>query len=62
MHNFWCIIILIEYIDLQVGEIIEELKSLDIYDNTIIIISSDNGPTYAGGVDYEYFNSTWNQN
>tara|TARA_B100000579_G_scaffold117122_1_gene93970 strand:+ start:6257 stop:7783 length:1527 start_codon:yes stop_codon:yes gene_type:complete len=49
---------MIEYIDLQVGEIIEELKSLDIYDNTIIIISSDNGPTYAGGVDYEYFNST----
>ena len=49
---------MIEYIDIQVGEIIETLKSLDIYENTIIIISSDNGPTYAGGVDFNFFNST----
>ena len=49
---------MIEYIDIQVGEIIEQLKRLNIYDNTIILITSDNGPTYAGGVDFEYFNST----
>tara|TARA_Y100000591_G_scaffold99538_1_gene84516 strand:+ start:1179 stop:1883 length:705 start_codon:yes stop_codon:yes gene_type:complete len=49
---------MIEYIDIQVGEIVEQLKRLDIYDNTIILITSDNGPTYAGGVDFEYFNST----
>ena len=49
---------MIEYIDIQVGEIVEQLKRLNIYDNTIILITSDNGPTYAGGVDFEYFNST----
>ena len=49
---------MIEYIDIQVGEIIEQLKRLNIYDNTVILITSDNGPTYAGGVDFEYFNST----
>ena len=49
---------MIEYIDLQIGDIILQLKKLKIYDNTVIIITSDNGPTYAGGVDFEYFNST----
>ena len=49
---------MIEYIDIQVGEIVEQLKRLNIYDNTIILITSDNGPTYAGGVDFNYFNST----
>tara|TARA_Y100000768_G_scaffold388807_1_gene387359 strand:- start:3216 stop:4745 length:1530 start_codon:yes stop_codon:yes gene_type:complete len=49
---------MIEYIDIQVGEIVEQLKRLKIYDNTIIMITSDNGPTYAGGVDFDYFNST----
>ena len=27
-------------------------------DNTIVIVSSDNGTTYAGGVDYDFFDST----
>tara|TARA_B100001057_G_scaffold273444_1_gene273794 strand:- start:18676 stop:20196 length:1521 start_codon:yes stop_codon:yes gene_type:complete len=49
---------MIEYIDIQVGEIIDQLKRLDVYDNTVILLTSDNGPTYAGGVDFEYFNST----
>ena len=49
---------MIEYIDIQVGEIIAQLKRLNIYDNTVIMLTSDNGPTYAGGVDFEYFNST----
>ena len=30
------IIYMIEYIDLQVGEIIEELKSLDIYESLLL--------------------------
>ena len=49
---------MIEYIDIQVGEIVAQLKRLNIYDNTVILLTSDNGPTYAGGVDFEYFNST----
>ena len=48
---------MITYLDDQVGEIIRKLKELGIYKNTIIIFTSDNGPTYTGGVDAEYFNS-----
>ena len=39
--------------------VIETLKELNIYDNTVIILSSDNGPTYTGGVDFEYFQSSF---
>lgn len=49
---------MISYLDNQVGEIIESLKEKGIYENTIIIFSSDNGPTYLGGVDYDYFESS----
>ena len=49
---------MISYLDQQVGELINLLKSEGIYDNTLIVFTSDNGPTYAGGVDPEYFNST----
>ena len=49
---------MIEYIDIQVGEIVQQLKDKGIYENTIIMLTSDNGPTYAGGVDFKYFNST----
>ncbi len=45
---------MIEYIDIQVGEIIQKLKDEGIYENTIIMFTSDNGPTYAGGVDANY--------
>lgn len=48
---------LISYMDEQVGELIEKLKDLDLYDNTLIIFTSDNGPTFTGGVDPEYFDS-----
>lgn len=48
---------MINYLDDQLGELIAELKKQGIYENTLIIFSSDNGPTYAGGVDPEYFNS-----
>ena len=48
---------MISYLDDQVGEIVAKLKELNLYDNTLIIFSSDNGPSYVGGVDAEYFNS-----
>ena len=48
---------MISYLDDQVGEIVQKLKDLDLYDNTIIVFTSDNGPTYTGGVDAAYFNS-----
>ena len=48
---------MISYLDEQVGELVEKLKELDLYDNTLIIFSSDNGPTYAGGADTPFFDS-----
>jgi len=48
---------MISYLDMQVGEIVTKLKELGIYDNTLIIFTSDNGPTYTGGVDAKFFNS-----
>lgn len=49
---------MITYLDQQLGELVELLKKKGIYDNTIIMVSSDNGPTYTGGVDYEFFESS----
>jgi arylsulfatase len=39
----------IEEIDWSTGQIISALKEMDIYDNTIIIFTSDNGPWLAYG-------------
>ncbi len=49
---------MITYLDDQLGEIIAELKKQGVYENTIIILSSDNGPTYTGGVDFDFFESS----
>ena len=35
---------MISYFDHQVGELVKELKQLGIYENTLIIVTSDNGP------------------
>jgi len=48
---------MISYLDDQVGRLVKQLKSLDIYKNTLIIFTSDNGPTYNGGTDTPWFNS-----
>lgn len=37
---------MISYFDHQVGLLVEELKRLGIYDDTIIFFTSDNGPTH----------------
>lgn len=44
-------------LDHYVGEIVQKLKDLGVYDNTIIIFSSDNGPHLEGGADPDFFNS-----
>lgn len=49
---------MISYLDQQLGELIATLQELGIYENTIILFSSDNGPTYTGGVDFNYFKSS----
>jgi arylsulfatase A-like enzyme len=49
---------MVSYLDEQVGELIEKLKADGIYENTIIVFTSDNGPTYdVGGADSYYFDS-----
>jgi arylsulfatase len=48
---------MISYLDDQVGQIVNKLKELGLYENTIIFFTSDNGPTYVGGVDTKFFDS-----
>lgn len=45
---------MISYFDYQVGKLVEHLKELGIYDNTIIFLTSDNGPTHNA-----YTNTMW---
>lgn len=48
---------MISYLDEQVGDLIQTLKDIGQYDNTIVMFTSDNGPTYAGGADTKFFDS-----
>ena len=47
---------MISYLDEQVGELVSKLKELGIYENTMIIFTSDNGPTYIDA-DTKWFES-----
>jgi arylsulfatase A-like enzyme len=48
---------MISAFDEQVGQLIALLKSKGLYDNTLILFCSDNGPAYNAGVDPVFFNS-----
>ena len=48
---------MVSYLDESVGKLIETLKETDQYKNTLIVFSSDNGPTYNGGSDSAFFDS-----
>ncbi len=48
---------MITYLDEQVGELVEALRQKDLLHNTLIIFTSDNGPTYTGGADTPFFDS-----
>lgn len=48
---------MISYLDEQVGELISKLKEIGKYENTLVIFTSDNGPTHVKQVDIEFFNS-----
>lgn len=48
---------MISHLDEQVGMLVDQLKDLGIYENTLIIFTSDNGATYTGGADTQYFKS-----
>jgi arylsulfatase len=48
---------MVSYLDENVGHLVSKLKELGIDDNTLIIFSSDNGPTHNGGTDSPWFDS-----
>ena len=44
-------------LDVYVGQVVAKLKELGLYDNTILVFCSDNGPHMEGGADPDFFNS-----
>ncbi len=44
-------------LDNYVGEIVAELKKQGVYENTLIVFTSDNGPHQEGGNNPDFFNS-----
>ena len=48
---------MVSYLDENVGKLVRQLKELGIYDNTLIVFTSDNGPTFNGGSQSSWFNS-----
>jgi arylsulfatase A-like enzyme len=48
---------MVSCLDEQVGAITATLEELNLAGNTLVFFSSDNGPTYTGGADSEFFSS-----
>ena len=48
---------MVNVLDDYVGEVMSELETQGIADNTLVIFTSDNGPHVEGGHDPEYFDS-----
>lgn len=48
---------MISYWDEQIGGLVAKLKELGLYENTLIVFTSDNGPTFNGGSDSPFFDS-----
>lgn len=49
---------MITRMDSKVGMILAKLEELGLDENTIVMFSSDNGTTFNGGVNHNFFNST----
>ncbi|MEK6702449.1 MAG: arylsulfatase [Planctomycetota bacterium] len=43
--------------DRDIGHLLARLRDLGLQDNTIVIFTSDNGPTFTGGTDSSFFES-----
>ena len=52
-----CYAAMVSHLDWEVGQILGELKKHGLDDNTIVMFSSDNGPTFNGGSDSKFFDS-----
>lgn len=51
---------MVSYLDKSIGKILAELDALKLTDNTLVLFTSDNGPTHGrvGGADSDFFNSS----
>ncbi len=49
---------MITRLDRDVGSILAEVERLGLFENTLVVFLSDNGPTPVGGVDAKFFDST----
>jgi len=49
---------MITRMDQHIGSIMDMLRELNLDDNTIVVFTSDNGTTFAGGVEPDFFKST----
>jgi len=56
-HPRACYAGMVTRMDKDVGRIMTLLKELGLDENTLVIFTSDNGPTYAGGADSTFFES-----
>jgi arylsulfatase A-like enzyme len=52
-----CYAAMVTRMDRSIGRIMARLKNLGLDDNTLVIFSSDNGPTFNGGTDSVFFES-----
>lgn len=48
---------MVSYLDENIGKLLNYLKAEGLYENTLIVFSSDNGPSYTGGTDSPWFES-----
>ncbi|MDG1573386.1 arylsulfatase [Robiginitalea sp. M366] len=48
---------MISYLDENIGKLVALLQEKGLAENTLILFSSDNGPSYAGGAQPEWFGS-----
>jgi arylsulfatase A len=49
---------MVTHMDKHVGKIVAELKRLHLDENTIVMFSSDNGPSIKGGYDHKFFKAS----
>jgi len=57
LHPRACYAAMVSHLDRDVGRIMALLNELNLDRDTLVIFSSDNGPTYAGGADSAFFES-----
>lgn len=48
---------MVSRLDMYVGQLVAKLKEKGLYDHTLILFASDNGPHCEGGADPDFFNS-----